>query len=101
MADAETKTGEAKPIDEAKVLSLIKQMVPATSKATTLQDGVTHLLSEFDKLRRQAAEVKTPAGDVGSAAQILEGIGRLEKSLQQLKEQFSIMRQYGVGAAAK
>ena len=97
-----TKAGEAtqagQPINEAKTLQLIHMMNPeAKQKATTLRDGVTFLLAENDRLKRQVAAVPA-AGDGGSNAAILAEVGKVLAEIRQLKEQFSVMRQYGVGA---
>lgn len=89
----------AKPIDEAKVLGLIVKMAPEVKGVDTLQNAVVNLLTEYDRTKRKLAEKPTSSGD--NLGEVLAGIKRIESSLQQTKEQLSIMRQYGVGAVAQ
>jgi hypothetical protein len=86
------------PINEAKVKELILRMAPEV-KGENLQNVIVNLLTEYDRLKRSANETKTET-TIQSDTQVLEGIKRIEASLSQVKEQFSIMRQYGVGAVA-
>lgn len=94
----EVQTG--KPIDEAKALALVKRMTPGAVQAQTLQEGLTLVLAENDKLRRKVDAAPKAGEGQAPGSEILAGIKRLEESLKQLKEQLSIMRQYGVGAGA-
>lgn len=97
------QTAEPAPINQERVLGLIHRMFPdSREKAKTLQDGVTWLLAENDRMRRQVAELeKNQAGPniqgAGSDALMAE-IKAMRADFKQLKEQFSVMRQYGVGA---
>lgn len=100
--------GEAKsvsnPINETKMLELIHKMVPSSKeKSPTLKDGVLFLLDELNRTQialKEAQKAIPVGGAVGGSAEILAGIGRLEASLKNVKEQFSTMRQYGVGTKA-
>lgn len=102
------KAGEAIPTDDAvvqaltpqkqfKVLDLIHKMAPGLIKPNaSLQDAVMQLLADNDKLRRQAAVAPAPGKE--NQGEVLAGIKRIEASLQNVKDQFSTMRQYGIGA---
>lgn len=98
MADAKVaKAGEVRSIvNEGKVLKLIHQMVPESrERGVNLQEAIMYLLAEVDRLRRQLKEA--PEKGTGDMGAVLAGIKRLETSLQNVKEQFSTMRQYGIG----
>lgn len=103
MAKKKQIAGEAvvvQPINEEKVTNLILKMVPEV-KGDNLQNVIVNLLTEYDRLKRNTTEVKAqPEKPMNKESEILEAIKRLEGSLQQVKEQFSIMRQYGIGAVA-
>lgn len=88
----------AKPIDEAKALKLIKGMNPEI-QGDTLQNVLVNLLTEHDRAKRKLAEVPVvkEGQPVSDSSAILAGIKRIEESLNNVKMQFSTMRQYGVG----
>ena len=98
QAGEASNTPAAKPIDEAKVLQLIHRMAPQLKdKCPTLQDGVTVILAENDRLKRQVAELEkqgggsaTPGNGLGN---IEAGIKRLEDSLKLVKENLSYVLQ--------
>ena len=89
------------PINEVKVLGLIHAMIPESrAKADTLQNGVTFVLGEYNRVKialSEALKNAPTAGSGGSNAEVLAGIKRLEDSLNNVKMQFSTMRQYGMG----
>lgn len=96
-----TPPGAGQPINEAKVLKLVQMMFPGAQKAASLQDAVTALLAEYDRLKRANADLEkaVPGPSIkGEAASgdVLAGIQRIEASLKQFKEQLSTMRQYGI-----
>lgn len=102
---AKKKAGEAvppaataKPIDEVKALKLIKGMFPEV-QGDTLQNALVNLMTEHDRAKRKLAEVPAvqEGQPVSDSAAILAGIKRIEESLNNVKMQFSTMRQYGVG----
>lgn len=106
------KAGEAgpetalPPINEAKTLQLIHMMCPQSrEKATNLKDGVAWLLAEVDRQKRQIADLEKavpgPSIQGGGDASLHKKMDDLMASFKQLKEQFSVMRQYGVGAGGK
>ena len=94
----EATTVSAKPIDEAKALKLVMGMCPEI-KADTLQNALVNLLTEYDRAKRKLAEVPTQEVNksLSNETEILAGIKRIEESLNNVKMQFSTMRQYGVG----
>ena len=103
-ATAATPPGATgQPINEAKVLKLMQMMFPGAQKAASLQDAVTLLLAEYDRLKRANADLEKAVpgpkinGDAPSG-EVLAGIQRIEASLKQFKEQLSTMRQYGIKA---
>ena len=92
-AAAPTEYTGARPIDETKVLKLIHGMVPDSRKAANLQDAVMFLLAEVDRMSRAAA---APAA--GKDSEVLEWVKKTYASLDNVKQQISVMRQYGIGA---
>lgn len=90
-----------RPINQAKVLELIHKSVPGSEKAQTLQDGVTFMLSELNRLNIKITDLEKNPGSAKPGSDkdpVLAAVLRVEQSIKQLKDQQSTMRQYGVGA---
>src|SRR3990167_6772233 len=92
-AKKEVKVGEAVDAKEAKLLSWIRSQVPDAAKCPNVQEACIYLANELRKAR--STQQKTEGGD--SPSEVLAGVRRIEASLQNLKEQFSTMRQFRVG----
>lgn len=87
---------------EKKLIQLVQNMVPEVKAKETIEDIMLGLVEVVNKrnIALDEALKAQPKGSVPGDEQTVKLLLEIKGSLQNLKEQFSTMRQYGIGVSS-